>query len=692
VSGLPEIRVDFMSSANVGAGDVGRPARHLIGVLAICSVGILAYSNTLQVPFVFDDEQNIQTNAAIRLTEFDFAGLWAAAFESPGVRPVASASFALNYLVGGYDVAGYHVLNLAIHLANGILVYLLALQILRQLDSLPGQKLPRVRGDPTSLMSLFAALIFVAHPLQTQAITYVVQRMTSLAVVFYLTSLLLYILGRARSGPWKRWALFGAAFASGVLALGSKQIAATLPVIVLLYEWYFPRDLSGPWFKKNSKVFAGLAVLLALIGFAYLAGHPSALSFENREFTASERVLTQFRVIIFYITLLLYPAPSRLSLTHFFPTSHSFLDPPTTILSLFAIVGLLVLAVRLARSQRLLSFCLLWFFIHLAIESSFVSLEMVYEHRLYLPMFGFALAVTYALAFPMAKHRAWAVALGAVVVASLGTATYLRNRVWQDPVTLWSDVVSKGPQDHRAQNNLGAALEKRGKADTAIHHFQAAVQIKPNYARAHNNLGVALETQGEREEAIRHYREAVRIAPGYSEAHTNLALALETQGDHEAALRHFSEALRLSPNYAKAHYSLGVTLVAAGRVGEAIQHFSEAVRIHPAYSLAHHNLGTALLDMGRLDEAIEPLETALRLDPEFAATHSMLGVARGRQGRFEEAASHFARALEIDPDLAQARAGLDLLARIGEQRSRSTSVSPANASRPEAPGSPIPRR
>lgn len=680
-----------MSSANVGAGDVGRPARHLIAVLAICSVGILAYSNTLQVPFVYDDEQNIQTNAAIRLTEFDLAGLWAAALESPGVRPVPFASFALNYLVGGYDVAGYHVVNIAIHLANGILVYLLALQIFRQLDTLPGQKLPRGRGDPTSPMSLFAALLFVAHPLQTQAVTYVVQRMTSLAVMFYLTSLLLYILGRARSDPWKRWALFGAAFASGVLAFGSKEIAATLPVIVLLYEWYFPRDLSGPWLKKNAKVFVGLAVLLALIGFVYLSGHPRALTFEHREFTVWERMLTQFRVIIFYLTLLLYPAPSRLSLTHYFPTSHSFLDPPTTVLSLLAIVGLLVLAVRLARSQRLLSFCLLWFFIHLAIEASFVSLEMVYEHRLYLPMFGFALAVTYALAFPMAKRRAWAVALGAVVVASLGTATYLRNRVWQDPVTLWSDVVSKGPQDHRAQNNLGTALEKRGEADAAIHHFQAAVQIQPNYARAHNNLGVALETKGEREEAIRYYREAVRIAPGYSEAHTNLALALAAEGDREAAIRHFSEALRLSPSYAKAHYSLGVTLLEAGRVDEAIPHFSEAVRIHPPYSLAHHNLGAALWEMGKLDEAIEPLETALRLDPEYAPTHYMLGVARGRQGRLDEAASHFARALEIDPDLDQARAGLDLLARIGERSSPSTAVSPANASRPEAAESPNPR-
>jgi tetratricopeptide (TPR) repeat protein len=645
-----------------------RQSWHLLAVLAICAVGGLAYANTLEVPFVFDDEQNIQTNTAIRLVEFDLAGLWAAAFESPGVRPVASASFALNHLAGGYDVAGYHALNIAIHLANGVLVYLLALQIFRRQGSLPGPKLPAGRGDPIPLLALFAALVFVAHPIQTQAVTYVVQRMTSLAVMFYLAALLLYIRSRAQSRPWRRWALLAATAACGALALGSKQIAATLPLALLLYEWYFERDLSGPWLAKHAKLFAGVAALLALLAVAYLADHPRAFDFETREFTPWERVLTQLRVILFYLSLLCYPAPSRLSLTHYFPTSHSLLDPPTTLLSLLAIIGLLVLAVALARRRRLLSFCLLWFFLHVAIESSFVSLEMVYEHRLYLPMFGFALAASYALAFPLALRRGLSLAVGAAVIASLATAAHVRNRVWRDPVTLWSDVVAKGPQGWRAQNNLGAALEQRGEVAAAIEHFQTAVQIKPNYARAHNNLGVALEAEARRGEAIRHYREAVQIAPGYSEAHTNLALALLAEGDRDAAIRHFDEAIRLSPNYAKARYSLGLALIGAGRIDEAIRQFSAAVRIHPGYRLAHHNLGAALMLAGRLDPAIEAFEAALRLDPQGAETHSGLGVALGRQERFDEARVHFEAALAIDPQLAEARAGLDLLNRIGERR------------------------
>jgi tetratricopeptide (TPR) repeat protein len=658
-----------VSAENAASGRQQRRTWHLLAVLGVCAVGALAYANTLQVPFVFDDEQNIQTNAAIRLTEFDLAGLWAAAFDSPGVRPVASASFALNYLAGGYDVAGYHALNIAIHLANGVLVYLLALQIIRRQAGLPGQKLARSRGDPIPLMALFTALVFVAHPIQTQAVTYVVQRMTSLAVMFYLAALLLYVRARAQSRPWRQWALLAAAVACGALALGSKQIAATLPLTLLLYEWYFERDLSGPWLAKRAKLFAGLAAAFALLAFAYLVDHPRALDFDAREFTPWERLLTQLRVILFYLSLLFYPAPWRLSVTHHFPTSHSLLDPPTTLLSLFAIIGLLVLAVVWARHRRLLSFCLLWFFLHLAIESSFVSLEMVYEHRLYLPMFGFALAASYALAFPLALRRGWTLAVGAALIASLATAAHVRNRVWHDPVTLWSDVVAKGPRGWRAQNNLGAALEKHGEIDSAIQHFQTAVQIKPNYARAHNNLGVALEAQARRGEAIHHYREAVRIAPGYSEAHTNLALALLAEEDREAAIRHFNEAIRLSPNYAKARYSLGLALVGTGRVDEAIQQFSEAVRIHPGYRPAHHNLGAALLLVGRLEAAVEAFEAALRLDPQGAETHSGLGVALGRQGHFDEARSHFERALAIDPQLAEAHAGLDLLDRIGERRS-----------------------
>ncbi len=479
--------------------------------------------------------------------------------------------------------------------------------------------------------------------------------------MFYLLSLLLYINGRMSRVKWRSWALFCGCLVSWVMALGSKEIAGTLPFIILIYEWYFFQDLGSDWLRKNIKYFFGLFAVLGLVILIYLGWSPFdkiLATYANRDFTMTERVLTQFRVVVLYISLLLYPYPSRLNLLHHITTSNSLLEPITTLLFLLIIVGLIGLAFYIARRQRLISFCILWFIINLVIESSVIGLEMIYEHRLYLPMLGFALIVSCLLFHFLSKRRLWAIVVSAVIILFLCTGTYVRNRVWRDSITLWSDVLSKSPQSHRAHNNLGNALKKQGRTAEAMEHYLQALWIKPDYEIAHNNLGNALDKHGRIAEAMEHYLQALRIKPDYEKAHNNLGNALDKQGRTAEAMEHYLQALRIKPDFVEAHNNLGNALERQGRIAEAMEHYLQALRINPDYEKAHYDLGKALGKQGRTAEAMEHYLQALRIKPDFVEVHNNLGAVLERQGRTAEAMEHYLKALRINPDLEKAHYNL----------------------------------
>jgi tetratricopeptide (TPR) repeat protein len=333
---------------------------------------------------------------------------------------------------------------------------------------------------------------------------------------------------------------------------------------------------------------------------------------------------------------LFYPHPSRLNLVHQFPISHSLSDPVTTLFSVILIIGFIGLAVYLARKNRLISFCILWFLITLAVESSVIGLEMIFEHRLYLPMFGFALIVTYVLFFFLSQRPLWFIPISILIIVSLGTATYLRNSIWHDRITLWSDAVTKEPLSPRAHNNLGLALKEQGRLEEAIGHFLAALQIRPDHAHAHNNLGVALRERGRPGEAVGHFSQALRIQPNHADAHNNLGLALQEQGRFKEAIGHFSEALQIKPDHAEAHNNLGIALANQGLLKEAIGHFSRALRIDPRLAEAHNNLGLALARQGNLKNAIIHFSEALRIKSDYADARHNLGVCLKEQERLKE--------------------------------------------------------
>ena len=642
-------------------GFYGRICQVLV-CLFLAVLVFLVYSNTLETPFVFDDVASIQNNTHIRLTRLSLGGIAEAGFESGSKqRPVSYITFALNYYFHRYDVRGYHVVNILIHILTGILLYFLVRTTLN---------LPTLRSkyETYKWLPLLTTLIWIVHPLHTQSVTYMVQRMNSMAAMFYVLSLFLYVKARITEEKSKKWALFSACILSGLLALGSKENAATLPFLIVLYEWYFFQDLGKDWLRRNLKYFLGMAVVIGLIALIYLGANPweklaSIRDVASREFTFTERVLTQFRVVIHYISLFIFPHPSRLNLDYDFPLSHSLIDPVTTLFSIVAIAGLIGLAIYLAKKERLLSFCILWFLGNLVIESSVIPLGIIFEHRTYLPsMLVSLLAVSlgYRYIKPKgAKVAALCVAIAVIIIYSIWT--FERNCIWSDKVTLWGDCVAKAPKKARSRNNLAFALERKGRLEEAISHYYEALRINPDFWEAHYNLARTLVRQERVEEGISHYHEALRINPEFAETHYSLGGALMGQERFEEAMSHYYEALRIKPDYAEAHTNLGIALERQERPKEAIDHYSEALRIEPNLPEAHYNLGNALMRQGRTEEAMGHYYKTLRIDPDHLGAHYNVGVALAMRGDRTRAAYHFSEVLRIDPGNFRARQALELL-------------------------------
>jgi len=642
-------------------------------------VGFIIYSNTLNSPFVFDDIKAIKENHFIRTEELSWRNIINAATGYGKSRPVSNLTFAFNYYFGRYNVVGYHLVNILISIINGILLFFL-LKITLTIYSRQRFVASKLDSFTVTSVSFCTALLWLAHPVQTQSVTYIVQRMNSMGAMFFILALLLYAKGRLsqhrasqisdiqdknerqkKHSSYCYYWFLGCALA-GVLAFGSKESNASLPFFIFLYEWYFFQDLDMNWLKRSLKYIVLIAILFGLFALISLGLEPleklkSLRDFSAGQFTMDQRLLTQTRVVVYYLSLLVYPHPSRLNLDYDFPLSYSLIDPFTTLPALIIIVGLVILGIYLAKSQRLISFCIFWFFGNLVIESSVIPLALIFEHRLYLPsMLLFLIPVTLGYRYiKLIWLRAGLLCLAVVV---LSVWTYQRNQVWENELTLWTDVVKKSPNKARPQVNLGLVLANQDRLDEAIQHYIKSIQLDPNFAETYNNLGVVLKNQGKLNEAIQHYRKALQINPTYADAHNNLGVVLEKQGKPSEAKQHYRKALVLNPNHLSALNNLGNVLSKEGEANEAIEHFRRALQLDPDNSKVHNNLALVLVEQGQPNEAIRHYRKALELNPDNDEAHNNLALILAAQGKTHEAVGHYRRALQINPNYAEAHNNL----------------------------------
>ncbi len=618
------------------------PLRRLAGAALACAAGLLAYRRSFTVPFQFDDIPNIVENRLVHATRLDWASL-APALSSP-VRQLAYLSFAVSHALGGLDPWGWHLLNLAFHLASGLLVWALSERVLALLAP-AGDQAVRRRA------ALLAALLFLVHPVQTQAVTYVVQRMASMGAFFALLAAWLYLEGRARG----RWPLLAAAAASLGAALLCKENFAALPGVLLLAD-----PLLFPEARRARRLLwaagAALAAVLLLIAWTRYGDHVAS---EYRRFGLGpqSRLLTQPRILWHYLSLLALPLPSRLRVDYQWTPSRSLLDPISTLPALLGLAALVALAIAARRRQPLAAFAALWFLGNLAVEQSVLPLDLVYEHRLYLPSVGPLLLLAYLAAEALrTPARTWLAA--APALALLAAATDARNGRWNDPLALHGEVVADSPGAVRALLTVGVAHYDRGELDQAEAAFREALAREPENPRALNDLGNVARRRERPADAEAFYRRAVAAAPGETAQRHNLARLLLKSGrlaEGEGVLR---DLLAVDPGHAPALADLGTARWIARDRTAAMTAWEAAVRADASYPEAYRRRAAALAESGRDDLALPELRTLVALRPGDGAALLELGACLDRLGRGEEALKVLGQAARRDPGLPGVRYAL----------------------------------
>jgi len=629
-----------------GAGSPGaRPPADwpalVVGAI-LAAAAILAYWRTFSVPLLFDDETSIATNPTIRHLG---SALWPPVDATVGGRPVLNLSLAFNYALGGTAVWGYHAANLAIHIMAGLALF-----------GVVRRTLARRADASASLVAFSVSLLWTLHPLQTESVTYLIQRAESLMGLFYLLTLYCFIRGAGADGAGGRmW--YAASVAACLLGMGTKEVMVSAPLVVLLYDRAFLTGSFREALRRRRRVYAGLAatwLLLALLviltkGRGGSAGYGTRVSLWSY-------ALTQLPAVVHYLWLCLWPR------TLIFDYGSALEIASLRVVPCALIVAGLVAATAWALARRpALGFLGAAFFAILAPSSSIVPVatETIAEHRMYLSLIP---VVVLAVIGIHRWLRAAALPVCLVLAAGLAWSTWQRNEAYRSSEAIWSDTVAKLPGNERAQYNLGCYLEKEpGRMGDAIAHYEEALRLWPGYAEAHCNLGIALASLGRTREAVAHYDEAIRLKPGFAEAHNNLGNALNVLGRRQEAIGEFEWALRLRPGYVEAHNNLGCALAdTPGRLNDAVAQFGEALRLDPGFYQANYNMGNALNSLGRTPEAIAQYEQALRLKPDDAVIRFyMAGALLKIPGRTDEAVAQLREVLRLQPDNERARSVLE---------------------------------
>ncbi len=458
------------------------------------------YLQGLSGPFLFDDGPNLLNNRFMHLEKLEGGAIKDAALSNESGlfrRPISSLSFALNYyFAGGFEPFAFKAVNLLIHLLNGILLFVLAKRLIPKL--MPGEP---ESSTGMALMPVIVAAWWLLHPLQLTSVLYVVQRMTSLSALFVLGGLLVFAIGRARL---ERGAAGGLALMSagvvvgGALGLLCKENAALIPLYALVIEFCcFSRSDLDASSRNKLRIFywavAGLPVLLAL---AYAATHPEFIlsGYAGRSFTPVERLLTQPRVLLFYLGLLVFPTRHALGLYHDdFTLSQDLFTPFTTVLALAAWIALLAVAFKYRRKAPVLVFALAWYLAGHAMESTVLPLEMVFEHRNYVPSIGpilaLALGIWVGLKRLAGNERLAYTTLG-IVTLTLAFVTHSRAYTWSDIHVLLETMVRHHPQAARTHGFYAEVLiNARANPQKAFHHLQQYSRLSPGTI---NGLGEML--------------------------------------------------------------------------------------------------------------------------------------------------------------------------------------------------------
>ena len=605
--------------------------RNIFAIVSLFLLILITYSNAFDASWHFDDENNILNNKPLHLTELNLPNIQKTFFANWNgndklYRPVTCLSFALNYYFGGTEVHGYHLINLMIHFLSSIFLFLFVYHTL----NLP--ILEAKYGPKSYFIALLSTALWAINPVQTQAVTYVVQRMASMAGLFCIMAMYFYLKGRTSPPKLLSGTHYFFCVVCVILAIGSKENAVILPVVILIYDLFLLQGVTKKNLKKYS--FFLLFAVIICVTLALLIAGPSILNpeslisgYQNRGFTLWERLLTEPRVILFYISLILYPMPDRLCLEHGMTLSTSLTTPISTVMSIVAVLLILCTAAAGSRKWPFISFCIIFFFLNHLIEASVFPLELIFEHRNYLPSMLFFVPLSILLSNGIqyfSKKRSLQTILIIFVILVLmgwGHSTYARNMIWKNEGTLSFDCVEKYPDLARPHHNLARFYAQKKRYQDAIDEYRTSLS-KENI----NNLA------------------------GKNWTYYNLGSIYQELGKDEKAMHYYEQAQKYQPSFAPTHIRKGQIFLKKGHYEKAEAEFEKALQVQKQSPAALTNLGHLYLRTNQNEKAMAYLQQALGTSPKDPDIMRRLGLAYRLMNRSGKASFLFNASLEINPN------------------------------------------
>lgn len=608
----------------------------VIHILLITVLGLIVYSNTFHVPFRLDEEIYLVHNPVVWDIRYPIETLRASneeLYKHVKQRRVGFLSFAVNYRVHGFEVEGYHLINIAIHILNALLLYSFVLLTFKT-PALTKSLL----YDKSKYIALFSSFFFVSHPVQSEAVNYIYQRFTSLAAFFYLLSVVSYLKWRTTEQPdgtnkenrnipeIKNILLYLCSFLSAVVAMKTKENAFTLPFVIAIYELIFFKG-------RIVRRITGLIPILMtsfIIPLTFIIGMGRGLEQATRGvstegITRYTYLITELRVLITYMRLLFFPL--NLNFDYDYPIYQSFTAPAIVSSVLFfacffVLFGYFFFLLRRTYSEfHIMLLGVLWFFITMSVESSLIpQVNPVNEYRVYLPSIGFFPALLTGLFLALNKFEKGKMQTGIYlalisVVSLFALSAYTRNILWNDNSRFWEDVVKKSPGKDRPHYILGNIYRDSGQFDKAQREYLKAVKLNFYSAEAHNEFGTFYGRLGQFDKADKEYYKAVMIKPNFVEAHYNRGILFQQFERFEEAEREFLIVLMYRPDLVEAHNNLGILYQKHGQLDKAEGEFLAAVNMKPDFAEAHCNLGILYQSRELYGRAAKEYQIALALNP-----------------------------------------------------------------------------
>ncbi len=494
-------------------------------MLGILSSGLLAYSNSFSGVFLLDDIHEIVNNPSIRQIWPPWTALFGGSEAGGWMRPIVNGSLALNFAVSGIETWSYHAINLLIHLSAALVLF----GILR-------------RALKEDLTSFFISAVWMLHPVQTESVTYIIQRGESLVGLFYLLTLYFFIRQK------RAWSVVAC-----VLGMMTKAVMITAPIAVLLYDAAFLSGSIRVAFRKNIRYYLTLFSTWGIVVLLVSQAPPTATQsagLASKDLTPVIYATIQLPVIFQYLKLAFWPASLCFD--------YWWIDwdrTPSDYLASLAVLCLLAFTIYgWAKGHRKLAFLGAWFFLTLAPTSSFIPLaDIIVEHRMYLALA--AVVSVFFLLVRRAPSRVMTMA-GVLTMLIFSFLTFQRNTFYHGEEKMWRDVIEKRPGNARAHCNLGLYLASKGREEEAVPFLEKTTDLDPEMVEAYDRLGIWYGQRGEVAKSERYFREALRWKPDDDVAHNNLGIVLHMRGKPDEAKRHFEEALRLNPKNESARNNL----------------------------------------------------------------------------------------------------------------------------------------